>query len=397
VRSKSKWVLPIVSAKAHLNLSACVRCRGCARYSGTPQRLPEQTDAVSIQTDDFAAPLPKRMVSAVPTSPNEEAIERALRPKLLDEYVGQAKIREQLEIFISAAKMRGEALDHVLLFGPPGLGKTTLSHIVAAELGVNLRQTSGPVLEKPKDLAALLTNLEKNDVLFIDEIHRLSPVVEEILYPALEDYKIDIMIGEGPAARSIKLDLQPFTLVGATTRAGMLTNPLRDRFGIVARLEFYTPEELARIVKRSAGLLNAPMDAEGGFEIARRSRGTPRIANRLLRRVRDYADVKGTGHISLDIANRALAMLDVDPQGFDIMDRKLLEAVILRFDGGPVGLDNIAASIGEERETIEDVIEPYLIQQGYLQRTPRGRIATLAAYRHLGVAPKSSGEGLFAE
>ncbi len=353
--------------------------------------------AVSIQTDDFSAPPDKRMVSAAPTSPHEEAIERALRPKLLDEYVGQAKIREQLEIFISAAKMRGEALDHVLLFGPPGLGKTTLSHIVAAELGVNLRQTSGPVLEKPKDLAALLTNLEKNDVLFIDEIHRLSPVVEEILYPALEDYKIDIMIGEGPAARSIKLDLQPFTLVGATTRAGMLTNPLRDRFGIVARLEFYTAEELARIVKRSAGLLKAPMDAEGGFEIARRSRGTPRIANRLLRRVRDYADVKGVGHISLDIANRALAMLDVDPQGFDIMDRKLLEAVILRFDGGPVGLDNIAASIGEERETIEDVIEPYLIQQGYLQRTPRGRIATLAAYRHLGVTPKSTGEGLFAE
>ena len=353
---------------------------------------------MSIQTDDFAAPPAKRMVSAVPTSPQEEAIERALRPKLLDEYVGQAKIREQLEIFISAAKMRGEALDHVLLFGPPGLGKTTLSHIVAAELGVNLRQTSGPVLEKPKDLAALLTNLEKNDVLFIDEIHRLSPVVEEILYPALEDYKIDIMIGEGPAARSIKLDLQPFTLVGATTRAGMLTNPLRDRFGIVARLEFYTPDELARIVKRSAGLLKAPMDAEGGFEIARRSRGTPRIANRLLRRVRDYADVKGNGHISLDIANRALAMLDVDPQGFDIMDRKLLEAVIHRFDGGPVGLDNIAASIGEERETIEDVIEPYLIQQGYLQRTPRGRIATLAAYRHLGVAPRKPPEGgLFAE
>jgi Holliday junction DNA helicase RuvB len=262
-------------------------------------------------------------------------------------------------------------------------------------LGVNLRQTSGPVLEKPKDLAALLTNLEKNDVLFIDEIHRLSPVVEEILYPAMEDYKIDIMIGEGPAARSIKLDLQPFTLVGATTRAGMLTNPLRDRFGIVARLEFYTPEELARIVKRSAGLLNVPTDEQGGFEIARRSRGTPRIANRLLRRVRDYADVKGSGTITLDIANRALAMLDVDPQGFDLMDRKLLEAVIHRFDGGPVGLDNIAASIGEERETIEDVIEPYLIQQGYLQRTPRGRIATLAAYRHLGVTPPKISDGLF--
>jgi Holliday junction DNA helicase RuvB len=278
----------------------------------------------------------------------------------------------------------------VLLFGPPGLGKTTLSHIIAHELGVNLRQTSGPVLEKPKDLAALLTNLEKNDVLFIDEIHRLSPVVEEILYPALEDYKIDIMIGEGPAARSIKLDLQPFTLVGATTRAGMLTNPLRDRFGIVARLEFYTSEELGRIVKRSAGLLNVPMDPDGGFEIARRSRGTPRIANRLLRRVRDYADVKGDGTITLDIANRALAMLDVDPQGLDLMDRKLLEAVIHRFDGGPVGLDNIAASIGEERETIEDVIEPYLIQQGYLQRTPRGRIATLAAYRHLGVTPPNN-------
>ncbi|MDD2925600.1 Holliday junction branch migration DNA helicase RuvB [Rhodoferax sp.] len=348
---------------------------------------------MSIQTDDFAAAPLKRVVSNVPASPGEEAIERALRPKLLDDYVGQAKAREQLEIFISAARMRDEALDHVLLFGPPGLGKTTLSHIIAAELGVNLRQTSGPVLEKPKDLAALLTNLEKNDVLFIDEIHRLSPVVEEILYPALEDYKIDIMIGEGPAARSIKLDLQPFTLVGATTRAGMLTNPLRDRFGIVARLEFYSPEELARIVKRSAGLLNVPADDQGGFEIARRSRGTPRIANRLLRRVRDYADVKGVGEITLDIANRALAMLDVDPQGFDLMDRKLLEAVIHRFDGGPVGLDNIAASIGEERETIEDVIEPYLIQQGYLQRTPRGRIATLAAYRHLGVTPPAHPQG----
>ena len=351
---------------------------------------------MSIHTDDFApAPAP-RVVSAAPVSPQEEAQERALRPKLLQEYVGQTKAREQLEIFIGAAKKRGEALDHVLLFGPPGLGKTTLSHIVAAELGVNLRQTSGPVLEKPKDLAALLTNLERNDVLFIDEIHRLSPVVEEILYPALEDYQIDIMIGEGPAARSIKLDLQPFTLVGATTRAGMLTNPLRDRFGIVARLEFYTPEELARIVTRSAGLLGTPMDEAGGFELARRSRGTPRIANRLLRRVRDYADVKGDGHITLDIANRALAMLDVDPQGFDVMDRKFLEALIHRFDGGPVGLDNIAASIGEESGTIEDVIEPYLIQQGYVQRTQRGRVATLAAYRHLGVTPPQAADGLFA-
>ena len=335
------------------------------------------------------------MLSAVPASPREEAIERALRPKLLQEYVGQAKVREQLEIFIGAAVKRGEALDHVLLFGPPGLGKTTQSHIIAQELGVNLRQTSGPVLEKPKDLAALLSNLEKNDVLFIDEIHRLSPVVEEILYPAMEDYQIDIMIGEGPAARSIKLDLQPFTLVGATTRAGMLTNPLRDRFGIVSRLEFYTAEELARIVKRSAGLLKVEMDDAGGFEIARRSRGTPRIAYRLLRRVRDYADVKGQGVIDMDIASRALAMLDVDPQGLDIMDRKLLEAVIHRFDGGPVGLDNIAASIGEERDTIEDVIEPYLIQQGYLQRTPRGRIATLAAFRHLGVTPPNTEDGLF--
>jgi Holliday junction DNA helicase RuvB len=350
---------------------------------------------VTIQTDDFAPAPAKRVISAAPASPQEEAIERALRPKLLQEYVGQAKAREQLEIFIGAAKKRGEALDHVLLFGPPGLGKTTLSHIIAAELGVNLRQTSGPVLEKPKDLAALLTNLERNDVLFIDEIHRLSPVVEEILYPALEDYQIDIMIGEGPAARSIKLDLQPFTLVGATTRAGMLTNPLRDRFGIVARLEFYTPEELARIVRRSAGLLGTPMDDAGGFELARRSRGTPRIANRLLRRVRDYAEVKGEGHITQDIANRALAMLDVDPQGFDVMDRKLLEALIHRFDGGPVGLDNIAASIGEEAGTIEDVIEPYLIQQGYLQRTTRGRVATLAAYRHLGVTPPQAAGGLF--
>ena len=341
---------------------------------------------MSIQTDDFAS-MPARVISAAPASPNEEAIERALRPKLLDDYVGQVKARAQLEIFITAARKREEAMDHVLLFGPPGLGKTTLSHIIAAELGVNLRQTSGPVLEKPKDLAAILTNLERNDVLFIDEIHRLSPVVEEILYPALEDYQIDIMIGEGPAARSIKLDLQPFTLVGATTRAGMLTNPLRDRFGIVARLEFYTAEELQRIVTRSATLLKVPMDVEGALEIARRSRGTPRIANRLLRRVRDYADVKGNGQISKKIADLALAMLDVDPQGCDLMDRKLLEAIIHRFDGGPVGLDNVAAAIGEESGTIEDVIEPYLIQQGFLQRTPRGRIATLAAFRHLGVTP----------
>ena len=341
---------------------------------------------MAIQTDDFAAP-PKRIVSAAAGTPQEEALERALRPKLLGEYIGQARAREQLEIFIGAARKRREALDHVLLFGPPGLGKTTLSHIVAAELGVNLRQTSGPVLEKPKDLAAILTSLEKNDVLFIDEIHRLSPVVEEILYPALEDYQIDIMIGEGPAARSIKLDLQPFTLVGATTRAGMLTNPLRDRFGIIARLEFYTPEELSRIVTRSAGLLGAPIDAEGAMELARRSRGTPRIANRLLRRVRDYAEVKGDGRIVKAVADRALTMLDVDPVGFDLMDRKFLEAVVHRFDGGPVGLENVAAAIGEDAGTIEDVIEPYLIQQGYLQRTPRGRVATLAAWRHLGVTP----------
>lgn len=352
---------------------------------------------MSIQTDEWDSPAPsERLLASNPASTREEALERALRPKSLHEYVGQAKAREQLEIFIGAARKREDALDHVLLFGPPGLGKTTLSHIIASELGVNLRQTSGPVLEKPRDLAALLTNLERNDVLFIDEIHRLSPVVEEILYPALEDYQIDIMIGEGPAARSIKLDLQPFTLVGATTRAGMLTNPLRDRFGIVARLEFYTPQELSSIVTRSAGLLGAPIDADASLEVAKRSRGTPRIANRLLRRIRDYADVKGSGHISLDIAQKALAMLDVDPVGFDVMDRKLLEAVINRFDGGPVGLDNVAASIGEERETIEDVIEPYLIQQGYLQRTPRGRIATQAAYRHFGVlAPAQQERTLF--
>ncbi len=356
---------------------------------------------MSIQTDDFESRGPRvarssdRIVNAAAAPAGEEAIERALRPKGLAEYVGQAKAREQLEIFIGAARQRQEALDHVLLFGPPGLGKTTLSHIIANELGVGLRQTSGPVLEKPKDLAAILTGLERNDVLFIDEIHRLSPIVEEILYPALEDYQIDIMIGEGPAARSIKLELQPFTLIGATTRAGMLTNPLRDRFGIVARLEFYSPAELARIVQRSARLLKVPLDDAGGLEIARRSRGTPRIANRLLRRVRDYAEVKASGAITRPLAEQALAMLDVDVQGLDVMDRKLLEAVVHRFDGGPVGLDNVAAAIGEESGTIEDVIEPYLIQQGYLQRTPRGRVATAAAFRHLGVTPPRIAGSLF--
>ena len=336
-----------------------------------------------------------RLITPAAASPQEEAIERALRPKRLAEYVGQTRIREQLEIFVTAARNRAESLDHVLLFGPPGLGKTTLAHIIAAEMGVNLRQTSGPVLERPGDLAALLTNLEKNDVLFIDEIHRLSPVVEEILYPALEDFQIDIMIGEGPAARSIKLDLQPFTLVGATTRAGMLTNPLRDRFGIVARLEFYTSEELTRIVERSAGLLGAVIEGGGAAEIARRSRGTPRVANRLLRRVRDFAEVKAQGRIDTPVASAALAMLEVDAAGFDVMDRKLLLAVIEKFSGGPVGVDNLAAAIGEERDTIEDVLEPYLIQQGFLQRTPRGRIATLAAYRHFGIVmpgAQSAGE-----
>lgn len=316
---------------------------------------------------------------------DEEVIDRAIRPKLLADYVGQPQVREQMDIFIKAAKLREDALDHLLIFGPPGLGKTTLANIVANEMGVNIRTTSGPVLEKAGDLAAMLTNLEPHDVLFIDEIHRLSPAIEEVLYPAMEDYQLDIMIGEGPAARSIKLDLPPFTLVGATTRAGSLTSPLRDRFGIVQRLEFYSVEDLTSIVARSAGCLNLELEQQAAFEVARRSRGTPRIANRLLRRVRDYADVCNGGVISVDVAKQALSMLDVDDAGFDYLDRKLLSAVIERFDGGPVGLDNLAAAIGEERDTIEDVLEPYLIQQGFLQRTPRGRIATSKTYRHFGL------------
>ncbi len=348
-----------------------------------------QNAGVSVETD--------RLISGKPTSAQEEQFERSLRPATLAEYVGQEKIRGQLEIYIQAARARGEALDHVLLFGPPGLGKTTLAHIIAREMGVNLRQTSGPVLERPGDLAALLTNLEPRDVLFIDEIHRLSPVVEEILYPALEDFQIDIMIGEGPAARSIKLDLPPFTLAGATTRAGMLTNPLRDRFGIVARLEFYSQDELATIVRRSARLLQVSLNDDGAVEIACRSRGTPRVANRILRRVRDYAQVKADGTVSKPVAEAALKMLDVDVLGLDLMDRKLLLAVIEKFSGGPVGLDNLAHAIGEDAETIEDVLEPFLIQQGYLQRTLRGRIATLSAYRHFGIVAPAAARDLLSD
>lgn len=320
----------------------------------------------------------------------DEVVERAIRPKRLNVFVGQAPVREQMEIFIEAARRRGEALDHVLIFGPQGLGKTTLAHIIANELEVNLRQTSGPVVERPGDLAALLTNLEPKDALFIDEIHRLNPVVEEILYPAMEDYQLDIMIGEGPAARSIKLDLPPFTLIGATTRAGLLTSPLRDRFGIVQRLEFYDHTELASIVRRSARILGIEVESDGAMELARRSRGTPRIANRLLRRVRDFAEVKADSRISKEVAGSALNLLDVDDLGFDTMDRKLLLAILQKFDGGPVGVDNLAAAIGEERGTIEEVLEPYLIQQGFLKRTSRGRMATRSAWLHFGLTPPAS-------
>jgi Holliday junction DNA helicase RuvB len=327
-----------------------------------------------------------RIVSAA-ASREEDALDASIRPRRLAEYLGQAAVREQMSIYIEAARRRGEALDHVLIFGPPGLGKTTLSHVIAAELGVNLRQTSGPVIERAGDLAALLTNLQPHDVLFVDEIHRLSPVVEEVLYPAMEDFQIDIMIGEGPAARSIKLDLPPFTLIGATTRAGLLTSPLRDRFGIVQRLEFYSREELGAIVRRSAKILDIACDDSGADEIARRARGTPRIANRLLRRVRDYAQVRGDGTITVALAEAAMKMLKVDPEGFDALDRRMLSTIIESFDGGPVGVESLAAALSEERGTIEDVLEPYLIQQGFLTRTARGRMATAKAYRHFGLAP----------